>query len=177
MCHTSSADVWWKLGCPSITVALLQAVPCPHPPHAALLLIRSPPLTQVLSYVPSGSALGCDLFGRFTPWYRICKGCCRPLLSGGKCHHCFGCLLLLQGGVGQIHNSLQVAIDQEGPRNHAPFLQPCQWCWCRFCLDRQAEFWTTDILWVSGWCEAKSRYRSVCDVGCTLTTDVPASNE
>ena len=29
MCHASSAHLWWKLGCPSITVALLQSMSWP----------------------------------------------------------------------------------------------------------------------------------------------------
>ena len=29
MCHASSAHLWWKLGCPSITVELLQSISYP----------------------------------------------------------------------------------------------------------------------------------------------------
>ena len=75
MCHASSSCGHWGVHlslqhCSSRSRVL-------HPLHSVPLLICSHPLTQAPSCAPWGDALGCDLFGRCTLWYRICRGSCR----------------------------------------------------------------------------------------------------
>ena len=55
--------------------------------HAVLMLTGSHPLAQVRFCAPWGGALGCDLFGRCTPWCRICRGYCRPRLPGVRAQY------------------------------------------------------------------------------------------
>ena len=89
MCHASSAHLWWKLGCPSITVALLQSMALPSSTTCCATADRltSPDTSALLCSLRRCCSLGCDLFGRCTPWCRTCRGSCRPRLPGVRAQH------------------------------------------------------------------------------------------